>query len=478
MIYQLLRQLIRLVTHLFFRRIEVSGLENIPSEGALIFFGNHPNSLLDPALIIANAERSLAFAANDQLFQSRLLSVVMRNLGAVPVRRHMDHPDGRLDNHSAFAQLDAHLVGGGAIGIFPEGLSHDLPSLAELKTGAARIAVGVARRNKVSISLIPCGLHYIRRRRFRSGALIQFGEPLCLEADPHSWSEAGLIGEEAAALISATAPSENLSEQERVAARALTARMERSLRALTVNGESWETISLLDMIRRLYQPRRVSLEERALLAQRFSEHWPSVQHLPAVNQLAGEVATYQERLSLLGLRDGELVRNLSAAALAWRGLRHILLILLWLPLTLLGAPVHFPLALILAQISQRLAPRKDAIASAKLLGGLLTFGLLYLLTGLVVAHHWGWRAGMVAVFLLPMSGLATLKAFERGRFLSRLGRQIIFCLRAPETLRALRRERRRLREEIQALVDQLAPPELERIFPMKHSSQGSEEEVR
>ena len=84
---------------------------------------------------------------------------------------------------------------------------------------------------------------------------------------------------------------------------------------------------------------------------------------------------------------------------------------------------------------------------------------------------------MVATFLLPMSGLATLKAFERGRFLSRLGRQIIFCLRAPETLRTLRRERRRLREEIQALVDQLAPPELERIFPMKHSSQGSEEEV-
>ena len=33
---------------------------------------------------------------------------------------------------------------GGAIGIFPEGLSHDASHLARLKTGAARLAIGGA----------------------------------------------------------------------------------------------------------------------------------------------------------------------------------------------------------------------------------------------------------------------------------------------------------------------------------------------
>ena len=35
---------------------------------------------------------------------------------------------------------------GGAIGIFPEGLSHDEAHLARLKTGAARLALGAPAR--------------------------------------------------------------------------------------------------------------------------------------------------------------------------------------------------------------------------------------------------------------------------------------------------------------------------------------------
>ena len=238
-----------------------------------------------------------------------------------------------------------------------------------------------------------------------------------------------------------------------------------ALEALTVNGDSWETISLLDMIRRLYQPRRVNLEERGLLAQRFSAHWPAVKDRPEVQRLAQEVLQYQSRLALLGLRDGELVRNLSAAALLSRSVRHLSLICLWLPLSIFGAPLHIPLALSLAQLSRLLAPRKDAIASAKLLAGLLAFGGLYICVALLIGEHWGWEIGVLALFLLPLSGLATLKAFERGHFLGRIGRHIFFALRAPHTLRTLRRERRRLQQEIHTLVDQLAPEGLERLFP-------------
>ena len=68
MIYRLIRELVRLSAHIFYRRIEVVGLENIPKQGAVIFFGNHPNSLLDPALITAFGERKVHFMAKEALF--------------------------------------------------------------------------------------------------------------------------------------------------------------------------------------------------------------------------------------------------------------------------------------------------------------------------------------------------------------------------------------------------------------------------
>src|SRR6185503_5896283 len=112
--------------------------------------------------------------------------------------------------------------------------------LAPLKTGAARIALAVVRKAPDRpVYLVPTGLVYFTRHRFRSSVLILVGAG---ESDP----------------------------DEREAARALTARIEARLRALTINADSWDTIWVLDGVRRLYQPPGLSLEERVELARRFN----------------------------------------------------------------------------------------------------------------------------------------------------------------------------------------------------------------
>src|SRR4051794_18042292 len=145
-IYRWLRALLRVVVGVFFRQVEVVGLEHVPAEGPVIFAGNHPNSLIDPVLILVSCGRVVQFAAKDVLFRSRVLRPVLRALGAVPVARRSDHADAgeaSARNETAFATMFQVLAAGGAVGIFPEGLSHDAPQLAKLKTGAARIALGV-----------------------------------------------------------------------------------------------------------------------------------------------------------------------------------------------------------------------------------------------------------------------------------------------------------------------------------------------
>src|SRR5256885_7337691 len=103
--YRFLRWFLGVVVKVFFRQIEVVGAENIPDDAPVIFAGNHPNSLIDPILIVATCGRVVSFAAKDVLFRSRILRVILRALGAVPVARREDHAEVSSQNEKAFEAM-------------------------------------------------------------------------------------------------------------------------------------------------------------------------------------------------------------------------------------------------------------------------------------------------------------------------------------------------------------------------------------
>jgi glycerol-3-phosphate O-acyltransferase / dihydroxyacetone phosphate acyltransferase len=442
-VYRALRWLLQVACRVFFRRIEVVGRAGIPADGAVIFCGNHPNSLLDPILITAFCGRVVHFAAKDTLFDSPLLRFFLVRMGAVPVRRRMDHKEGALDNQGAFDALIEVLGQGRAIGIFPEGLSHDESQLAPLKTGAARIALAVKRRwPELPVYLVPSGLSYFSRNRFRSNVLVQFGDPIALEADPAAGDEA-----------------------ERAAVKETTGRLEQRLRALTINADSWETIWVLDGVRRLYQPEGISLEDRVELARRFNTVYPTVAAQPEVRALYLRIRDFLVRMSALGVDDELLRRGLSLRQIVGRVVGHLLLIGFWAPLFIIGAPIHAPLGLLFKIVGNRFAPRKDVVATTKFVLGLL--GMLLVYAGLAGLAAWklGWTWGLLAVFILPLSGKAFIHVLARAVALRHLflttGRVLV--LRAE--IAALRAERTALEREVVAAVDRFRPPDMTPLFP-------------
>ena len=264
--YRALRYAIRLLLGTFFREVRKVGLEDLPrpEDGPVLLVGNHPNSLIDPALLIATSGRIVHFAAQDGLFRNRFMRWILAGLGAVPVRRRSDHGGDKVDNAQAFAALHEVLRCGRAIGIFPEGLSHDEAALQRFKTGAARIALAFAQAHPdTPLRIVPCGLTYVRRRQFRSRVLVQYGPPVEID---EGWR---------------TRHQEDPTQ----AARDLTDTVERALRERTVNAEDWETMRVLEAVRRLYQPPRASLTERVELARRFCAVYPSVRAEPEVKAL-------------------------------------------------------------------------------------------------------------------------------------------------------------------------------------------------
>ncbi len=448
MAYRFVRWLLRLIARAFFRQVEVVGLENVP-DGPTLFAGNHPNSLLDPVLIINTCGRRVSFAAKDTLFKSHLLRSVLLALGAVPIARRDDHGGGKLDNDAAFEAMFALLGAGGAIGIFPEGLSHDESQLAKLKTGAARLALGAKKRQGGVIHIVPCGLTFVHPARFRSRVLVQYGPAIAVDDE---WLA-------------------RYAADERAAARDLTAQLEAGLRALTVNAPDWETVRALDAVRRLYQPLDISIEERVELARRFNTHYGEVKQHPVVQEMMDRVRRYQEELDALGVSDRELARGLSRREIAAKLARYFALVLLWLPLTLPGLPIH-AIAIGFAHFAGRhLTPRKDVVATTKVLAGFLLVFLAYSLATGWVAWRFGVAWAVACAALLPLSGYATLQVFDGiklfGRGLGVLGRR----LRLSENVEQLAGVRKQLAVDVATAVDTFRPKDLVPLFPREQRAE-------
>jgi len=60
--YRLFRGIARFLVALFYRRVEVIGLERIPASGPLLAAANHQQGLMDALLLAATFPRPLRFA--------------------------------------------------------------------------------------------------------------------------------------------------------------------------------------------------------------------------------------------------------------------------------------------------------------------------------------------------------------------------------------------------------------------------------
>ncbi len=88
--YQTAVRLLRVLTRVFFRRVEVSGLDNVPKVGGGILVAWHPNGLVDPGLILTRFPRQVVFGARSGLFRLPVLGWLMHGVGAVPIYRAID----------------------------------------------------------------------------------------------------------------------------------------------------------------------------------------------------------------------------------------------------------------------------------------------------------------------------------------------------------------------------------------------------
>lgn len=172
---------LRVAFRLYFRAIHVEGAERFPRQGPVLLVANHPNSLVDPALLATCLPRPIHFGAKHTLFTGPL-RLILDAFGAIPLVRAQDDRHGGARNAAAFKRFAGFLHAGEVTAIFPEGLTQDDAHLAPVKGGAARIALATEAEAAFSlgVTIVPVGLQYEPRRQFRGDAFVRVGEPFTI----------------------------------------------------------------------------------------------------------------------------------------------------------------------------------------------------------------------------------------------------------------------------------------------------------
>jgi 1-acyl-sn-glycerol-3-phosphate acyltransferase len=429
------RRLARALMRLYYPKVEVSHRERIPASGPVLFVSNHPNSLLDPPVIGWAARRPVHFFAKAPLFEVPVFGALLHAVGMVPAYRGSDDPSQVRRNLETLRAGAEFLIKGEAVGIFPEGKSHDLNRVEMIRTGAGRLALQAVAAG-AELVIVPLGLNHERKERFRSAVWVRVGRPIAVAA---------LLREHAG--------------EERKALRHLTAEIERRLQEGVVHLAEPEWQPFLPELEVLLPPRGADaagpiagLRQRKLIADAMN-YWLKTDR-PRAAAMAAAIQQHRASLAADGLTIKSRILRLQGAAWGGRLVWELLKLVPGSVPSMAGVIHHVvPFALTRLLVGRKQQAGLTWVATLRLLWSLPSYAAWYALVWWALAR---WTHSWVAwlwVVLMPAAGIMAWHYCRRTAETARLWWQEVRMLFHPEALHRFRREQVDLREKLLALAE-------------------------
>lgn len=380
----------------------------------------------------------------------------------------------KIDNSKTFQNVFDHLHTRGCVGIFPEGGSHDRPSMLPLKAGVAIMALGaVAADPTMKVAVVPCGLYYFHREKFRSRAVMEYGDPLWVD---------GEMGKQ-------------YMENPREAVSQLLDRIASSLKLITENAPDFDTLMVIQAARRLYKPvvPRKTLTAVVEVNRRLLLGYSAYKNDPRVVKLKESVMAYNKLLYLMGLKDHQVVELKTKQSeqlrcfltLTQRTIRLVVFFTLSMPGYILFLPT-FIVCKVYAKKKAEEGLKKslvkikgmDLLATWKLLVALVLTPLLYNIYSVVltwlylrgnklVTKFWVPSVHPMLIYcyfymLLVLTTYSSLKTGEVGMDLFKSLPPLFVSLFYPDSkITQLKEMREELSDEITDVCNELGP----KVFP-------------
>lgn len=368
MLYEAFRPIASIALGWYYRSVSVAGRSKVPLKGPVFFAVNHPNALVDALVVATSMPRQVGFTAKSTIFANPVLAAFLRAVGVVPLKRAADmakaaaNGNAEVDparNADSFRAVSEAMAVGKAIVVFPEGISHDAPRLAPLRTGLARMAL-LAREsmNVRGIQIIPVGLLFERKEEPRSRILVQIGEPIDVDAfatGAHSVETlTALIGER---LTAVTLNFETPEDAARI--EAISETMAALLEPVTTLGDGGPSLNSVLAISRRAERVRQRLADDATLEFRDT-----------VAQFESRLETFRTRLHTEHIAVADLLIDVGATPGARFAVRETLLAAFLMPIAWWGRVTHFVPLRIARWLAVRNARNRDEPAMNTIVIGL------------------------------------------------------------------------------------------------------------
>lgn len=399
--YRFLKRLAWIVIRVFYRRVDVVGGERLEGQRPQLLIINHTNNFADPVIVLGMLPGLPRFLAASSWWKSRAVRWVFSLGGVVPIHRSRD--GGTAANAKTFAACHEALAHGAHLAMFPEGEVHTGPAILPLKTGAARIVLGAAADAGVAgVEVVPVGMVYEARDRFRSQMAIHVGEPLLID----EWVD-------------------RYRADNRRAVRELTAEMGARLRAVTVNHESWDDAN------RVEEVATIASEAPETAPDRYARYNDLRRALgdgiarvggwsgDRGQAIAAAVEAYNDKLLELGLEHHDVAEM--PAVVARKRRRTAVEVAVLAPPAAFGVVTNAPAVALTALAGRVVAKKPTWKATIMGITGLFTFPLTWSAVAYRLRHR-GWKAVTAVYVVGPIGGLSWIAWRARWREYRRLGR--------------------------------------------------------
>lgn len=323
------KKLCSLTMKVFYRSYEVTGEETLPKNTGIILCVNHVNALIDAAVLQASTDRNIRALARDGLFKKPLFGAVLNMIGTVPIyRRETDQTD-TSKNKDTFSRCYELLAENQTLVIFPEGQSHSKSYIQDIKTGAARMALGAIEENGIEPVVIPVGMTFSRQKRGRTEVLVHYGDPIELNV-PNDMSEYDAV-------------------------HLITDRVQAGIESVTLNTKSWQDLDLAKRLEQFFSLRssktygenkgqhkpknsRRKLSERFNALQQLIEVQDLLkQHEPEkIRSLMSKLRVFERLCKACGISNYHLAIKYQPLLLALYTLRTLSIVLIGFPIALWG----------------------------------------------------------------------------------------------------------------------------------------------
>lgn len=439
------KKLCALTMKVFYRSYEVTGEETLPNDTGIILCVNHVNALIDAAVLQASTDRNIRALARDGLFKNPVLKPILHMIGTVPIYRRETNQSDTSKNQDTFSKCYELLAENQTLVIFPEGQSHSKSYIQEIKTGAARMALGAIEANNIAPVVIPVGMTFSRQKRARTEVLVHYGQPIDLSIP------------------------EGITEYEAV--HLITDRVQTGIESVTLNTESWQDLDLVKRLEQFFSLRssktygelrteKTPIKKRRKLSERFDALQQLIevqdllkQHEPEkIRSLMSKLRIFERLCEACGISNYQLVVKYQPLLIVLYILRTTSIVLIGFPIALWGIINSIIPYTLTHLLTKKVSKKIDQHDTAWVMLGMLFFLIFWGYQCNYVYRHFGiyWSVFYFITIIIG-SALALNLRGEYQRTITNL--KVFFLFMRKQNLRSyLETKRQELEAELAQLV--------------------------